>query len=226
MRKLKNSFIKKSFESEGYKLLSTYVNAKKKLNYFCPEGHNHSVSWDNWNSKNTRCPYCAGNARLSLEIIRQEFEDEGYILLTEHYKNNTQKLNFICPNGHSHHISCGKWFSGYRCRKCYNKKQSIFMCGSGNYQWLGGKSYEPYCSLWKDSEFREFILERDNFKCLNPTCSGSSNRLNIHHIDYNKKNCMLNNLITLCVSCNAKANFDREWYESWYKAILFRRYNY
>ncbi len=48
----------------------------------------------------------------------------------------------------------------------------------------------------------------------------------IHHIDYDKKNCELKNLITLCINCNSKANFDREWHTSFYKRILSIRYGY
>ena len=60
---------------------------------------------------------------------------------------------------------------------------------------------------------------------MNPDCNFKFNdRLVIHHIDYNKKNCNLNNLITLCRSCNAKANYNRDWHKSWYQAIMFKRY--
>lgn len=43
---------------------------------------------------------------------------------------------------------------------------------------------------------------------------------------YVKKNCHPNNLITLCSSCNARANFDRAWHTSWYKAIINNKYNF
>ena len=40
--------------------------------------------------------------------------------------------------------------------------------------------------------------------------------LHIHHIDYNKTNCNKNNLITLCVACNGKANFNRDYWLNFY----------
>ena len=49
-------------------------------------------------------------------------------------------------------------------------------------------------------------------------------KLCIHHINYNKKDCKPKNLITLCKSCNSKANYDREWHKSWYKAIIYNKY--
>ena len=67
-------------------------------------------------------------------------------------------------------------------------------------------------------------MERDGYKCLNPTCNKTSTRLSLHHIDYDKKNCAPKNLITVCNSCNGKANKDREWHQSWYQAIIYLRY--
>jgi len=94
-----------------------------------------------------------------------------------------------------------------------------------NPNWKGGIACEPYCEIWTDQEFKESIKQRDGYKCLNPECNKTCDRLSIHHIDYVKKNCHPSNLITICVSCNAKANKDREWHEAWYYcAIIERRY--
>ena len=42
-------FVKHSFESGKYILLSDkYVNCRQKLEYICPTGHRHSISWSNW----------------------------------------------------------------------------------------------------------------------------------------------------------------------------------
>lgn len=97
--------------------------------------------------------------------------------------------------------------------------------GPNSPSWKGGLSYEPYCEQWKDKEYKESIKERDGYKCLNPECNKKCKILNIHHIDYNKKNCNPLNLITLCISCNSKANKDREWHKLWYYAIIKNRYS-
>lgn len=93
-----------------------------------------------------------------------------------------------------------------------------------NPNWKGGISNQPYCLIFFDGEFRELIYNRDGKQCLNPCCSHKSSRIVIHHIDYNKKNCYPGNLICLCNSCNAMANKDRPWHTSWYKAIIYQRY--
>ena len=101
---------------------------------------------------------------------------------------------------------------------------SIINRGELNGNWQGGISCEPYCYEWSFKDFKDMIKERDGNKCMNPDCLGNSCMLVIHHIDYNKKNCDPENLITLCNSCNSRANGNREWHESWYKAIVNRRY--
>lgn len=98
------------------------------------------------------------------------------------------------------------------------------LCGSDNPNWKGGVSCEPYCFEWSFEEFKDYIKERDGNRCLNPDCWKTSNKLCVHHINYNKKDCEPNNLITLCNSCNSKANKDRGWHKFWYKAIIYRRY--
>lgn len=51
-------FIRQKFAKEDYICSSTeYINAKTKLDYICPNGHRHSITWDSWNH-NKRCPDC------------------------------------------------------------------------------------------------------------------------------------------------------------------------
>jgi len=223
-KKLTIEFVKKEFEKENYIFLTKeYKNNKQKLNYICPKGHEHFIIWAAW-QQGVRCPYCAGLAKPTIEFVEKEFEKEGYILLTKEYKNARSKLNYICPNGHEHNISWDNWKKVARCPSCFFINNS----GQGNPNWKGGISCEPYCFEWSSKEFKGFIKERDGYKCLNPDCWKNCNHLplHIHHIDNNKKNCEPSNLITVCNSCNQRAQKDREWHTSWYQAILNKRYNY
>ncbi len=110
-------------------------------------------------------------------------------------------------------------------RECLGKWQSFHNSGKNSATWRGGISCEPYCPIWKYSGFKEYLFERDGYKCQNPECSGNYTLLNRHHIDYDKKNCDPKNIITLCVSCNSHANKDREWHTAYYNAIMFKRNN-
>jgi len=56
--------------------------------------------------------------RITTEFIRECFEKEGYKLLTSHYQNCNQKLDFICPNNHHHFTKWSLWQQGRRCYFC------------------------------------------------------------------------------------------------------------
>jgi len=66
--------VRASFEKEGYELLSKrYMGWNKKLKYKCPIGHINYMIWNNWNSKNERCPMCSymdGKSSYEKDIIR------------------------------------------------------------------------------------------------------------------------------------------------------------
>jgi hypothetical protein len=199
-------------------LTTEYENAKQKLDYICPNGHKHKICWNDFRN-GKRCPYCYGNIKYRIEFIKKQFEKEGYMLLSKEYKNNRHKLDYICPDGHSGSIVWGNWCRGSRCSMC----AYINKYGPNHYNWKGGISCEPYCEEWLDKEYKESIKERDNYECQNIFCEGKYARLCVHHINYVKKNCQPLNLITLCESCNGKANFDREWHEAFYKEIMKRK---
>lgn len=90
--------------------------------------------------------------------------------------------------------------------------------GENHPQWRGGKSHEPYTTLFNKKEFKQYIRDRDNNTCQNPNCGGNSNKLVIHHIDYDKQNDDERNLITICNTCNSRANFGREFH---YRCYIF-----
>ena len=77
--------------------------------------------------------------------------------------------------------------------------------GRNHWNWQGGKSFEPYSPEFNE-ELKERIRNRDNYRCQ--ICGISENELNyalcIHHIDEDKKNNSLTNLISLCISCHMK----------------------
>jgi hypothetical protein len=92
--------------------------------------------------------------------------------------------------------------------------------------WRGGISAEPYCDAWLDRDYKDSIKERDGSCCMNSGCFGRCDYLQIHHIDYDKKNCHPWNLITLCASCNGRANKDRKHWAKFYQRIMSERYGY
>jgi len=89
-------------------------------------------------------------------------------------------------------------------------------------QWQGGKSFEPYSPEF-NRELKKLIKERDQYICQNLDCEYKINVLVVHHIDYDKKNNDLKNLIALCNSCNIKANFNRQYWLKFYQNIMGNR---
>ena len=157
--------------------------------------------------------------RININFIRDSLSEEGYFLLSNVYKNAHTKFKYKCPEGHVNFTHWNGWKNGYRCPTCY----SLNNFGENHPNWKGGISCEPYCKDWT-KEYKKYIKDRDGNKCLNPDCWKTDKRLHIHHINYNKQDCDQENLITLCGSCNVRANFNRDWHTAWYKAIINKRY--
>jgi hypothetical protein len=210
--------VRNVFEGRGYKLISDrYDNDRQKLEYICPNGHRHSIEYRHFQSGHG-CLKCVGTDnskrfRMDINIVKSSFEQSNYLLLTNEYINAHQQLHYICSAGHEHFMTWNNWSKGYRCPIC----DIVSRAGDGHWNWKGGISCEPYCDIWTDKEYKRSIMERDNYTCQNPECSGKfTDKLCLHHIDYNKKNCHPTNLITLCISCNSKANGSREHWKEFY----------
>ena len=90
--------------------------------------------------------------------------------------------------------------------------------GSESHLWRGGISFLPYTLDWTET-LRKSIRERDNYICQE--CGVHQDelkyKLHCHHIDYDKKNCNPDNLVSLCRSCHVKTNGDRDYWKNYFK---------
>jgi phage-related protein len=96
---------------------------------------------------------------------------------------------------------------GRKYRKETRLKMSKAQRGEKSHLWKGGISFEPYSIDWTEA-LKRSIRERDHYTCQ--ICNQYGNI--VHHIDYNKKNCSCDNLITLCNSCHTKTNHKRDYW--------------
>jgi hypothetical protein len=96
-------------------------------------------------------------------------------------------------------------------------KDAITHLGDKSSLWQGGISYEPYTEDFNHIKKKE-IRKRDNNTCQICLKFGKD----VHHIDYNKKNCNSNNLITLCRKCHIKTNLNREYWQKLLKENLLK----
>ena len=89
--------------------------------------------------------------------------------------------------------------------------------GEKHPNWKGGTSNQPYPFEF-NKILKEDIKKRDNFTC--GICNKETQKLAIHHINYDKNNISFDNLISLCYSCHSKTNYNRDcWIEFFNKKI-------
>ena len=104
------------------------------------------------------------------------------------------------------------------------EKKSVSKTGDKNPNWMGGISNAPYAWTF-NAELKEEVRRRDGYKCqkCGAPQAESKTALPVHHIDYCKTNSDPVNLITLCVSCNAVVNKNREHWMAFFQAIATKR---
>lgn len=134
------------------------------------------------------------------------------------------KINSLKPKKLFFCINCPNQISGQslRCHTCAMKNRIGKKLGKEHHAWIDGRSFLPY-----PPEFNKFlkarIRQRDNYICQNCSMTEEEHlivygcNLNVHHIDYEKQNCNEDNLITVCNPCNLRANYNRNYWQEFYK---------
>jgi len=91
------------------------------------------------------------------------------------------------------------------------------MRGKGNPNYINGKGNEPY-TLEFNKQLKATIRHRDGYKCQKCGCPEIENnrKLDVHHIDYRKDNCIPTNLISLCFKCNIAVNYNRSYWTEYF----------
>ena len=98
------------------------------------------------------------------------------------------------------------------------------LVGDQSSNWQGGISKLPY-SFDFDENLKEKIRKRDNNRCqlCGKTEKENKRRLAPHHINYIKIESKEENLITLCISCNSKVNFNRGFWTGFFVGYLLSK---
>lgn len=145
----------------------------------------------------------------------------------EERKKQSQKMKLNNPmkrkevrlkSSLSHMGNPGYWTGKHHSEKT-KRKLSILNRKEKHPRWLGGVSDEGY-PIKFNQQLKDKVKKRDHYTCQ---YCGSKKKLSIHHIDYNKKNCSLKNLIALCNSCHSKTNGNRDWWpEIWTKSPIIK----
>jgi len=116
------------------------------------------------------------------------------------------------------HIGNDGYWTGKHRNPETKEKIRRAISGENHPHWRGGISNNKY-SIKFNKEIKELIRKRDNYTCQ--LCGVSEceclNKLPIHHIDYNKQNCLPSNLLSLCGSCNSKVNWQRKKWTKYFR---------
>jgi hypothetical protein len=82
-------------------------------------------------------------------------------------------------------------------------------------------------------ELKKYIRGRDDEICVlcgvsQEECKKGNKKITlcIHHINYNKKDCREENLITLCNACNLKVNSRRAYWTKYFQGEMKKRYGF
>jgi hypothetical protein len=97
-----------------------------------------------------------------------------------------------------------------------NYGNGVKISGTNNPMWKGGLSFENYTLDWKNT-LRDSIRQRDGYECQVCGKPQQVRKFDVHHIDYDKKNCNPDNLITLCKPCHTRTNAKRDYWVSFFK---------
>lgn len=150
------------------------------------------------------------------EMIKQAWERGDFNGID--YSERSQKwIGHSNPNwkppAHFQCEQCGAVIVGIPCeiegrRYCSNECHGLAMRGSGNHCWQGGISFEPYGPKFND-ELKDAVRARDGYCCQLCGKEQGDRALDVHHIDYDKHNNNLSNLISLCQHCHRMTNHKR-----------------
>jgi hypothetical protein len=214
-KKLKQQQYNKTYYLKNKKNIKQQIQSKKKL---CIEPNcKNKVSYASSQLGNGRCKTCSN--RILSKIKHKENCECFKCVRDGRFKFHKPHCPcFMCKSkrGEPHDPDC-------KCCSCSSQRGEYQ--GDKNGRWNNGSSFLPYSKEFTE-QLKESIRKRDNYICQNCGMTEEEHLivvgsvLHIHHIDYDKMNCGGNNLITLCLSCNTRANSNRDYWKEYYQNKL------
>lgn len=175
--KLTYEKINSEFTNKGWKLISKeYLGSQKNLIAICPNKHETTITWNNF-QRGQGCKYCSGNIKYTYEYIKKTFEENNCVLLSKHYINNNEPLDYKCKCGNISKVAFCEFIKGRRCQKCksatlsqknkISDEELISFCKKNECKFIESKLIKKrtrikyICSCGKESEtywtnFRRF----------------------------------------------------------------------
>ncbi|MFJ7831850.1 zinc-ribbon domain-containing protein [Peribacillus sp. NPDC097284] len=104
-------------EKKGRCLSDKYINARMKLTWKCEEGHTWEAPYDSIRSGRW-CRVCARIEPNTIEKAQQLAAKKNGRCLSREYRNTSEKLTWMCAEGHKWEASYSNVYSGKWCKVC------------------------------------------------------------------------------------------------------------
>lgn len=144
-------------------------------------------------------------------------------------RGNTGGTYKFCSNScHDRHRQRRETGTCYRCGKSFERKKShakrydkefcsvachaLYAVRENSHLWKGGERGRKFYPKEWSSKFKKMIRERDNYTCAICKQHGTD----VHHINYVKADTNPGNCVTLCKSCHARTNSNREYWTEYF----------
>lgn len=162
--------------------------------------------------RTTRCPKCArslnGKNKDNNGVNNPRYKEGrslNKILCSDCKKEIDYRCTICSSCSKKKQLAKHNHLLGYSKKGKANGMYGVQRFGRDNPNWKENKIYVEYPIEWT-KVYKDNIRKRDNYTCQN--CNilelDCKVKLHVHHIDYDKKNCQENNLISLCHNCHAK----------------------
>lgn len=115
-KKLTTEIVNERIVDRGFVLVDEYVDSTKRIAFRCQKGHEW-LALPGSVMGGSGCPHCAGQARLTADIVNKRIADRG-ITLIGNYRNKDTKTTFRCSHGHVWQGFPGHVMRGSGCPTC------------------------------------------------------------------------------------------------------------
>ena len=126
--KFDEDFIREYMLNNGDRLMSHYYSMNKKIKVMCKHGHIFYPTFGNYYYKNSRCPFCEGNKKLTHEEFLERFYKQNSnaenIDILGKYVNAHTKIKCKCKiDEYEWETTPDKLLMNNGCPKCANNIQ-------------------------------------------------------------------------------------------------------
>jgi len=187
-RKLSIEEVGTIFAQSDAKVIGNYISNKHPIEFICRCGNIHKSSTDNVRKRGANCLQCVSFKRSdSQKISEKELTDfiisKNYKIINLNYKNVCDKINLICPKGHSVSVSIRSFRQNAgRCRQCFYEQN----VGQFHVRFVHGRSQQDRYNRNKcrveHNKWKKELLKKYNFSCY--ICKKvEGNKLCAHHLN-------------------------------------------